>query len=457
MDPLRKIPNGGKLPRSATAWNKSLGSAKKRRQKQTPPLPSGEPTDIDPYPYEVIQIRNAGATKIEAGTLCNMRHPPGDTFSAFGTYHSRLQQVPVVWPTTPTITVPGATSFCRALETIQPNTVGRAALMGHLPDGVNHYGPKRHWAGKKFVGVPFVNQGKHESQPFDQIESNWITITANTPTGGQLSGVPAPLTKPTSIQGLELLPLRDAGTPRMWAAYRPVHPTWIVGTLTVRLLVTRTMLTLRSGYLYGDCDLTVAVNANPYVPSNPLHFAQHWTIPPILFNKCIRQFSGTGFDQNFNLSPITTDGSSGGQPPTQLREFRTFVVPVTLGGPDQLYTGDIYWTFIWKKGRSMCPVLPTVKIAGCMFEYLEIDRDDSRDFTGKPISPKLGNFSGFSSSLMGPEILDSGSSIGSQSQSASGFIENPGSFIRTGTGSLTTGGSTLAASGTASGAGSGGT
>jgi hypothetical protein len=456
MDPLRQLKSGDRLPRSATAWNKSLSAAKKRRQRQTPP-PSGEPVNIDPYPYEIVQIRNAGQTRIDAGTLCNLRHPtPGDNFSVFGYYHSRLQQVPIVWLATPTITAPGASSFCRALETIQPSTVGRAALLGHLPDGISHYGPKRHWAGKKFVGIPFLNQGRHESQPFDSIESNWITVPATSTSGGQLSGVPGPLSKPSSIDGLEILPLRDAGVSRMWAAYRPVHPTWLVATLTIRLLVSRPRVTMRSGYLYGDCDLSVAVNGNPYVPSNPRHFAQHWTVPPIFFNRCIRQFSGTGFDANFNNSPLTSDGANGSVPPQELREFRTFTVPMTLGGPDQLYTGDIYWTVIWKKGRSVCPVLPTVKIAGCMLEFLEIDRDDSRNFAGQPLTPSLGNSSILASSQMGPELVGSGSVGDAQLQGSSGFIANPGSFLRTGTGSLTTGGAVLSGSGSSTGIGGGG-
>jgi hypothetical protein len=455
MDPLRQLKSGDRLPRSATAWNKSLSAAKKRLQRQTPP-PSGEPVNIDPYPYEIVQIRNAGQTRIDAGTLCNLRHPiPGDNFSVFGYYHSRLQQVPIVWPASPTITAPGASSFCRVLETIQPSAVGRAALLGHLPDGISHYGPKRHWAGKKFVGIPFVNQGRHESQPFDNIESNWITVPATSASGGQLSGVPGPLSKPSSIDGLEILPLRDAGVSRMWAAYRPVHPTWLVATLTIRLLVSRPRVTMRSGYLYGDCDLTVCVNGDPYVPANPRHFAQHWTIPPVFFNKCIRQFSGTGFDQNFNYSPITPDGSWGSVPPQELRQFRTFVLPVTFGGPDQLYTGDIYWTVIWKKGRSVCPVSPVVKIAGCLFEFLEIDRDDSRDSFNRPIAPNFGNPFSIASTQLGPDILGSGPLGDSSLSGSSGFIENPGTFIRTGQGSLTTASSTLYASGNTSGTGGG--
>jgi hypothetical protein len=454
MDPLRQLSNGDKLPRSATAWNRSLGAAKKRRQRGTPP-PSGESVQLDPYPYEVVQVRNVGATRIDAGTLCNLRHPPGNSFSVFGTYDTKLLQVPIVWPTTPTINEPGASSFCRALETIAPNTVGRAALLGHLPDGVNHYGPKRHWAGKKFIGIPFVNQGKHESLSFESLESDWITVPSNTSSGGQISGVPGPLTKPTTFTGMEFLPLRDAGTPRMWAAYRPVHPTWLVGTLTIRLLVSRQRVTMRSGYLYGDCDLIVAVSGNPFVASNIRHFAQYWTVPPIFFNRCIKQFPGSGFDQNFNNSPITSDGASGSVPPQELREFRTFVVPMTLGGPDQLYTGDIYWTVIWKRGRSVCPVLPTVKIAGCMWEFLEIDRDDSRDGRGQPLSPFLGNSARSDSSRMGPEVRSDGQPIISTLSGGSGFIDSPGVFLRTGSSILSAAAASLSASGTTMGTGGG--
>ena len=454
MDPLRQLSTGDKLPRSATAWNRSLGAAKKRRQRLSGP-PSDDAVQLDPYPYEVVLVENVGGTRIDAGTLCNLRHPPGSSFNVFGTYTTKLLQVPVVWRTKATVTEPGASSFCRALETIAPNTVGRAALLGHLPDGVSHYGPKRHWAGKKFLGIPFVNQGKHESLSFDSLESDWVTVPANTKTGGQISGVPSPLTKPTTFTGMEIVPPRDAGTQRMWQAYRPVHPTWIVGTLTIRLMVSRQRVTMRSGYLYGDCDLIVAVNGNPFVPSNPRHYAQYWTIPTVFFNRCIKQFSGSGFDQNFNNSPITSDGASGSVPPQELREFRTFVVPMTLGGPDQLYMGDIYWTVIWNNGKAVCPVPPTVKIAGCMWEFLEIDRDDSRDGKGQALSPFLGNAGGLDSSAIGPEIKNDGRPIVLAIGGGSGFINNPGTFIRTGNASMSTSAS-LSASGTATGTGGGG-
>ena len=445
MDPLGKVNRNGKLPRSSKTWNASLRAAKNRRQRKSPP-PSGDEQFLDFYPYELIEVRNPQQARIQPGTLCHVQMPSGNI--PFGNSdESKFNQLPIVFPASGQIVQPQACSFARVLDRIEPGNSGRAVLLGHLPDAVTHLGPRRHWAGKPFVGIPFVNQGKHESQPFTDVEADLVTVTPGT-NGGQLSGVPGPLTKPTSIDGLEFLPLRDSGRTRLWDAYRPAHPTRLVGTLTIRLFVSRPRVNLRSGFLYGDCELIVAINGSPFVPSNPDHFAQRQTVAPVLFNRCIKQFPGSGFDANFNNSPITADGSSGSVPPENLREFRTFVLPFTLGHADQLFTGDIYWTVIYERGRSICPVLPTVKVAGCIVEFLEIDRDDSRGSTGNLLSPFLGNGVRQESGSMGPDISGS-SPVSSASELDSGFIGIPNFFSRYGTAASTSASATLAASGTA--------
>jgi hypothetical protein len=446
MDPLGKVKRGGKLPRSSKTWNAALRAGKRRRQRITPP-PSGGEAALDFYPYEVIEVRNAQAFRINPGTLCHIQMPSGNL--PFGNSNtSKLHQVPVVWPVSGSVVAPEACSFARVLDRIEPGNAGRAALLGHLPDAISHLGPRRHWAGKPFVGIPFVNQGKHESQPFTDVESDWITVP-EIGSGGSLSGVPGPASKPASIDGLEFIPLRDGGRTRLWDAYQPVHPCRLVGTLTVRLFVSRPRVNLRSGFLYGDCELFVAINGNPFNPANPDHFAQRQTVAPVMFNRCIRQFSGSGFDFNFNNSPLTPDGGSGSVPPENLREFRTFVLPFTLGQADQIFAGDIYWTVIYQRGRNICPVLPTVKIAGCMVEFLEIDRDDSRDRFGNPLSPFIGRGSRQQSGRIGPEVVRAAPVAGASLAVDSGFVRTPSFFPRYGSSSASLASATLFAAGTA--------
>jgi hypothetical protein len=451
MDPLGKVNRYGKLPRSSKTWNAALRAARQRRQRITPP-PSGDEAFLDAYPYELLEVRNAQNVRIEPGTLCHVQFPSG--VLPFGNFEtSKFHQLPVIFPASGTIAEPAASSFVRVLDRIERGNVGRAVLLGHLPDGVLQLGPRRHWAGKPFVGIPFVNQAKHESQPFTNVEADWITVPASG-NGGSFSGVPGTENKPASIDGLEFIPLRDvsrtkSGRTRFWDAYQPVHPCRLVGTLTMRLFISRPRVNLRSGFLYGDCELIVAINGNPFVPTNPDHFAQRQTVAPVLLNRCIRQFSGSGFDINFNNSPLQPDGSAGSVPPENLREFRTFVLPFTLGRPDPLFAGDIYWTVIFQRGRNICPVLPTVKIAGCMVEFLEIDRDDSRDRSGNPLSPFLGNRFRTQSSEMGPNIRDSSFRVSASAVGESTVIKTPLFFLRNGQGSATLASASLFAAGTA--------
>ena len=453
MDPLGKVNRNGKLPRSSRTWNAALRAAKHRRQRNSPP-PSGDEQFLDSYPYEMLEVRNAQNFRIEPGTLCHVQMPSG-TLPFGNSTTSKLHQVPVIWPASGRIVAPEACSFVRTLDRIEPGNAGRAVLLGHLPDGVSQLGPRRHWAGKPFIGVPFVNQAKHESQPFTGVEADWIPIPTSG-SGGSLSGVPGPATKPSSIDGLEFIPLRDGGREKLWDAYQPVHPCRLVGTLTMRLMVSRPRVNLRSGFLYGDCELIVGVNIGRDLSISTDNFAQRWTVGPVLFNRCIRQFSGGGFDINFNNSPLTPDGSSGSVPPENLREFRTIVAPFMLGTPTELFRGDLYWTVIVRRGRNLCPVLPTVKIAGCMVELLEIDRDDSRDRSGNPLSPFLGNGSRTQSSEIGPLVRDSSFRVGASTHGDSAVIKTPLFFLRNGQASASLTSATVSASGTAN-TGSGGT
>lgn len=160
-----------------------------------------------------------------------------------------------------------------------------------------HLGPARHWAGKKFVGIPFLNSARHESQPFSNREADWIVLPQESG-GGSFSGVPGATTVPA---GLEFLPI-------VGKAYRPLHPCRIVGTVMIRLMIQRQRVNLRSGFLYGGIELTVCVNGRNFNPTVPGFFAQHRSIPPNLFNRCINKFTGAGFDENFNNLPLLPDG-----------------------------------------------------------------------------------------------------------------------------------------------------